>query len=451
MLFKSFARLLMVLQVVFFVGGSHQTFAADPDICTAALTDPSFVLKKKVIILSSTFGMGHQSTSEGVEKAIKTKYPDAEVKIVNVEALRNPIYNFLETKFFWWMVKNHPRLYDWGFKFAMDRGLNADGLSGAMRHVSARRLRKFLELEDPTLIVTTHHLSTPQLAEALQSAELTRLRKTIFFHTDYFSGYFPRVVEKFDLSVLPHPDLIAEWRGEGAPSERMVATGLPINPEVFRPIDRAEFLRSKNLDPSVFTVTLASGGEGVGDYPTIVKSLAASAAGRPIQIVAICAKNKLHFENLTKLKLELAGTNVSLTVLGFTKQPEMFGFIKSSNVYITKSGGLSPSEGFAMNKPMILLDVYGGHERENAVFFERQGLALINRDQATIGAQVQHLISNQRLLASMSQAQHDFTELLDMSKIMKVVDQALGEPNQSKGQGPQGQRASDGSGAELSL
>ena len=73
-------------------------------------------------------------------------------------------------------------------------------------------------------------------------------------------------------------------------------------------------MKAKGLDPSVKTLVLASGGEGVGDFPAIVKSIAAEVKG-PFQIVAVCAKNESHFKNLNALKADLP-PEIKLVPLG---------------------------------------------------------------------------------------------------------------------------------------
>src|SRR5262249_41244519 len=76
-----------------------------------------------------------------------------------------------------------------------------------------------------------------------------------------------------------------------------------------------------------------------------------------------------------------------------------------------------PSESFAINKPTILLDIYGGPERENAIFFEQMKLAEINRDYDQLGSQAKSLLGDPERLRVMSENQLEFKNSLNLKAI----------------------------------
>lgn len=377
--------------------------------------------QRKVVIITSGVGMGHNAAARAIEQAIQGKDPGTLIKTIEIEDLQNPFVTRVEQSTFWAIIKKAPWIYDIAYKRFMNKA-RKQGLSGVRQNVDQSVLEEFIDREKPDVIVSAHQMTATGLALMRQKGLLKNTR-IAFVATDYFVEFLPEVSKALDFTLVPHPMLIPEWLKQGVSPEKVDSTGMPVHPEAFKPVDRAEFLSARNLDPNVTTITLASGGEGVGNYPKIVRSLteAYSSAGKKLQLVAICGKNEAHVKALNKMKAKLREKGVELTVLGFTKQPEMFGYIKSSDLYITKSGGLSPSEGFAMHKPMILLDVYGGHERVNAKFFESIGVALINRDQGAIGTQVMNLLADSAQKAKMLEAQAEVTKLQNFSKIAAFV------------------------------
>ena len=209
---------------------------------------------------------------------------------------------------------------------------------------------------------------------------------------------------------MAHPALKKRRIELGVPEEKMVTTGLFINPFAFKDFtaeDRREFLtramsipdtekdeaiwingRVQNvrepavhLDPDALTVTIASGRAGVGNYPVIVEGLIRQAKlrGRKIQIVAVCGDNRKNFAAVTELydRLARAGQaeGVTLVASKMVDNIKLLQLVRSSALFIGKSGSQSPFEAAVMGVPRVLIDVIGGQERWTANFFRTSDLA----------------------------------------------------------------------------
>ena len=404
---------------------------------------------------------------------IKAKHPDAKVEIVEAETLRNPLRNLLEKKAWWGLIGLSPHIYDALFWTTMALGKLPYASRWMPRHITEAQLRKLIQDKDPDTIVVTHHLSAVTLANLRMSGEL-RDKRVVLVHTDYYGEIFPKVSKRLDgkgarepaMTFVAHPKLKDLWVSKGVTPSHVEVSGMPIDPMAKEPIDtysfvegfpdgkaelaklaargldkaailreieakklgRRYFLLSQHLDPDRPVITLMSGGKGVGDFPLMVRKLADSLKDIHPQIVAICGRNATHARNLALMKDDLAREGVSLLIKGPTPERpltplhEVFRFVKSSDLYIAKSGGLSPTEGFAMGRPMILLGgVYGGHEKINAKFFGDLGLAVINWKQKDIGEQARELLQDKKKQAAMAVAQKDFVRQIDIGKITDFI------------------------------
>lgn len=379
----------------------------------------SMAESKRVLIFYSSIGMGHLSAARAIEKNLKFEDPAADVQLVNIrDSITPEAKGYVDEWLYWKVVKSFPKVYDYFFNRNMDQGNAADKLMTDTQYNSDDVLNVIRSF-NPSHIITTHYGSTLALINLKEKKQLGNI-PVAWLHTDYFQGYFPRISKNIDMTFLGLDALTDIWVKEGISPNKVKTTGIPINPKAFDQINREQVLTENQLDLNRKTIVLMSGGEGVGDFPLIVKSIA-SEVSEPIQIVAICGKNQRHFDDLMKLKQHLPA-NVRLQVHGFiTDNDKVLNLIKASDIFITKSGGLSPTEGFAINRPIILLDVYGGHERKNSELLESQGLAVVNREQKEIGSDVKRLLTDSDLVERMLIAQKRFRNSFNMNAINEFV------------------------------
>ncbi len=390
-----------------------------------ALWAQSASLAKKVVIFYSSIGMGHLSASRAIEASIRQKDPNAVVVLKNIRDFEPKLKGKAGESVYWYLVKNHPDAFDSMFRKKMAKG-NAVNHLGSLDIGSydVAAVASYLRLQGPSAVVATHYGAAQVLAKLRGEGHL-KTTPVAWLHTDYFQGYFPRISKSIDMTFVGMEQVRQQWLNQGVDPNAVVSSGIPVNPAVFTPVDREAFLKSKGLDPNVKTVVIATGGEGVGDFQNLVSSIA-SAVGGPIQIVAACAKSEKNYANLEKLKSGLRA-GVQLQVHKMIPQTDLLSYIKAADVYITKSGGLSPTEGFAIIKPIVLLDIYGGHERDNAKLFEEHKLALVNNDENRVGADVQRLLSDEKLRAEMLQAQLGFRNSLSLDAIGDYVVNSAGK------------------------
>lgn len=393
---------------------------AAPASPPAALPIEPSARSRKTVIFYSSIGMGHISAARAIERRIKDREPETQVVLKNIRDFMPRWKERIEEAKFWFIVKRFPDLFTRLYKEYARHGDQVDSLAQMdPGYYDQAGVLRFLKDQNPETVLATHYGSAQLLGNLREQGELRDV-KLGWLHTDYVSAFFPRISRRIDRTFLPHQDLGRRWVERGVEPDKVAITGMPLNPQLFEPGDRESFLASRGLDPKITTVVLASGAEGVGNFPAIVESVSREARG-PLQIVAVCSNNRKHARDLARLQSRMP-RDVRLIVKGFLPHEELLNFIKAADVYITKAGGLSPTEGFAINKPMVILDVYGGHEAENAKFFERLGLAVVNRNQEMIGKDVARILQSAELREGMLKSQRKFRDTIN---IEPIVDFAL--------------------------
>ena len=388
-------------------------WAANPttpaDLQQKAQTLEATGAKPRIVVFWGSLGMGHETAAMAFKQDIQKAYPQAEVVLKDVRDFMNPIRRAIGARGYTFMTKKTPGGYDRWFKGYMEQGATIDSpgnLPTALKHHPEKML-EWLKETNPTEIISVYNPATEALINLRDQGELLNIPVAQFL-TDYTDTvYFRRMGERVDMSFVPDERIRQSWMAAGLPESKVRTSGIPVNPQAFIPMtesQRKEFLVDKGLDPEVKTVVLVSGSAGVGDFLTMVKSMAAESNGQPIQIVAICARNTSHFKNLIKLLPRLPA-NVNLKVLGLVPQAELLSYLKASNLVVTKTGGLSSTEITTIQKPVIYLDINGGQETYNSQFFSQAGMAIATKDQAGIGKEVQRILNDEVLQRRMVAAQ----------------------------------------------
>jgi hypothetical protein len=376
---------------------------------------------KKIVILYSDIGSGHISASKVIRNNILKENSQAKVVMKNIrDFIPSKALEWIDRKAFYLLFENAPNLFDTIYKNTMAEGNRIPDLADKGSSYNEEMLLEYLIKENPSSIIATHYGSAEVLGNLRAKGHLSNTRIG-WIHTDYMEAYFPRISERIDDSFLAHDDLTQKWIESGVPSNKVHTTGMPLNDIIFGNIETNEFMKAQNLDPKVKTICIATGADGSGNYIDIVKNIIKDNPGA-IQIVTILAKNEKEKLRLEKWILSVnLPNNVKILTKGFIPQEELLSFIKSSDIYITKGGGLSPTEGIALKKPLILMEITKAHEAENLLFFEKNELSLVNRDLNKLGLDVNRLMSDEGLQTNMLKAQLAFINMMDTRRITQFA------------------------------
>ena len=387
--------------------------------------------RPKIVILVASLGFGHISAGNAVIAAMEEKYPGADIVLKDVLDFKGALEKKVVQKGYDLSVKMMPSMYDKWFKKYMKTGetIPSIGQMSEGKKYKPEQILAYLEREQPTLIVSAFMHAT----EALIFLRDQSLVKDIpIMHvpiaqvlTDYVDApYFERLGERIEMSFVPHEAIREKWIADGFPAANVITAGMPVQPALTVPLnlaDKVRFYDANGLKTDERTVLLVSGSAGVGDYNQIVRSIAAAnPAGKPLQIIAVAGKSEENLAAIRKLSAN-PPNGVVIRPFGLMPQADLFTCMKSVDVIVTKTGGLSISEIAAVGVPLVALDINGGQENYNADFFAKHGMALATNDQSKVGALVQHELNDADLRAKMITSQHELRDMNDPSKIANWI------------------------------
>ncbi|WP_024788213.1 MULTISPECIES: MGDG synthase family glycosyltransferase [unclassified Lebetimonas] len=373
---------------------------------------------KKIIIFYSSIGYGHISAAQAIKKEIHKHNPYAVIVLKDIRDFMNPLWRKIDEKLYWLVAGNCPELFDVLFQEIQMRGNSVPSLALLPNDYPDEKVFEFIQSQQPDVILSTHYGAAQVLGNLREKGKLKNI-KIGWLHTDFFQGYFPRISKRIDQTFLAHRKLYKMWLSAGVPSEKIITTGMPVYVPEYEHKDQKTILDKYNLAEDIPIVLITSGKEGVGNYAALVKDIVAHYKGA-LQIVAVCGKNKKQQFLLKTLKKNLPD-NVKLKIFSLLTHDDLLSLMNIADVLITKAGGLTPVEAFSIGVPTILLNILSGHERENASFFARLGVAKLASNTNQAAELLQTFLFNPAEKEAICRAQKKFKENFKIEHIVRFA------------------------------
>jgi processive 1,2-diacylglycerol beta-glucosyltransferase len=219
--------------------------------------------------------------------------------------------------------------------------------------------------EHPVDILVASHLFPMEIL-----AHMEGLPPTVFIATDYTCIPFTEET-RCDRYCIPSPDLAAEYVGWGIDREKLRPYGIPVRAAFRADLSRAEARQQLGLAADKTYLLLAGGSIGAGSIRHAITALEPYLQEHPdTALLVLCGSNEKLYDHLTARY----GGHGQVQLLQST--PHMAAYLRACDVFITKPGGLSSTEGAASGIPMVLISPIPGCESRNAAFFAQRGMAI---------------------------------------------------------------------------
>lgn len=320
----------------------------------------------KVTVLSCTVGQGHNAASQALKNYMTAQGHD--VTILDTYKYANAAiglgmdvgYSFLGR--FW------PKLNETIYEGAEKRNGRSDMRSyfpWVFADLTKSRLAKYLEAEKPDAIVSPIVMTAMMVTSLRESEMLDPAIMSVGIITDYSMHPFWEYTD-MDYFVAANELMIPSMVRRGIPKEKILATGIPIDPKFASHISKEEARKKLGLEQGKQTILMSAGGMGFAGL-----TAAAQEIDRldDVQLIAVCGSNKMLQKKLRGMEF-----HNTMHVLGFVKN--MDEYMDAADIVVSKPGGLSTSEAIAKEKPLLLTDPMPGVENMNHAFLLNNSLAV---------------------------------------------------------------------------
>jgi len=359
-------------------------------------------MSKKVLIVYATGGMGHVTAAKAVEQAFKEKYPEVEVKNVDVIDYAMKLYKKVFVDGYNYVSAKTPELWGWLYKTFNKK--SSQKLPTALSKLAIEgNFIPFVKEFNPDFIVSTHPLPM-MLVSASKRKEVIDIYSSMVV-TDFGCHSFwvdPQVNYYFNATE----DVGKCLQNYGAKAEKMIATGIPIQLKFSKKLDKTALQKKLGLDPNLFTLLVVGGQFTFSALQKVIKNIEKENSGK-VQYLVVAGRDK---------ELKNAIESSDLEKQSHTK---VFGFVDNmeelmtvSDVIFSKAGGLTVSECMAKGLPMIINKVIPGQEEDNVNYLNSKGAAVRVNNFSEVAKAINSLVN-------------------DPDKVfkMKEVAKTIGKPN----------------------
>ncbi len=327
----------------------------------------------KIFLVHGSHTGGHRSAAESLRAAMD-ELPHVEAEVINAldfsgDGLKNAQVG--ATQF---AIDHLKDLRGWCFEQSHKGNSIMYWLGNMGMKIKGFFSKKFLtkiKEEKPDVIIATHSPMNSMLSSWKTAGKIdTPLLSTV---TD-FSTHRMWSQKGVDHYYMASDSAAKDLERFNIAHDKISVTGIPIQPSFSQvsSVSPVEMKEKLGLDPDKPVVLLMGGSLGYGPYEELSSEF--EKMDTPVQIVAICGKNKEKLKILEKKKDTM---KQKLVPVGFIKNVNEY--MQAADVIISKPGGLTASEIFAMKKPMIMLEPMPGLEEISANAIEKLGVAFMEK------------------------------------------------------------------------
>lgn len=341
-----------------------------------------------LLVLSASTGSGHTRAAEALRQGCVERYPDVEVRHVDVLDLAPAWVRRLYGAGYEAMAARTPWLWHRIYRYTDGEGADLARWAPLAERLIFREFRRLLASRPWGVCLCTHFLPC-QVAAGRPGLPPFALALTDFTLHRYWVQ--PGVRHYFTAS-----EPLAAALRRRAPGARVEATGIPVAPGFSRAAPRAAARGALGIAPDRTVLLVMGGGLGLGVEAMTEPLLALPC--ETLQVVTVCGRNGPARARL----LARAAHDPRLRVEGYVADVERW--IAAADVVVSKPGGLTCSEALALGTPLLLTRPVPGQEQGNAGFLAGAGAALRADDPAALRDAAAALLADPARLAALRHA-----------------------------------------------
>ncbi|WP_375565764.1 diglucosyl diacylglycerol synthase [Bacillus pumilus] len=343
---------------------------------------------KKILILTANYGNGHMQVAKTLYDECKSQGFE-HVVVSNLYQESNPIVSevtqYLYLKSFS-IGKQFYRLFYYG----VDKIYNKRKFNIYLK-MGNKRLDELIQLHNPDIIIITF----PMIVVPEYRNKTGKVIPTFNVMTD-FCLHKIWVHENIDRYYVATDYVKQKLVEIGTHPSDVKVTGIPIRPQFEADVPKSKIYKKYGLSSNKKVLLIMAGAHGV--LKNVKELCEALLLDSEVQIVVVCGKNAALKQSLNDL--EQAHPD-QLKALGYVEQiDELF---RVTDCMITKPGGITLTEATAIGVPVILYKPVPGQEKENALFFEDYGAAIVINRHEDILESVTNLLQDEEKLEAMKQ------------------------------------------------
>lgn len=318
---------------------------------------------KKVLILSSGTGEGHNSAAHAIEDALADK--NIEFEMLDPISFRSEGAKKRVASLYNNMIRKTPRMF--GVVYKIGSLFEKTRMTSPVYYANclyAKKLAKYIKENSFDAVICTHLYGMEAMTKIRKETDIP----SFGILTDYTC--IPFIGEtKLDKYFIPVESMTDEVTGKGIPKEKQVVTGIPTAKKFSDKMTKEEARRRLDIPLDSRIYVAATGGVGCEKMEGFCDELLKVEQG-DFRLYLLVGRNNAMKERIDK-KYE---NEPRILTVAFTKEINVY--MRAADVMISKPGGLSSTEAAVANVPLVHVHTIPGCESANVKFFSENGLSL---------------------------------------------------------------------------
>ena len=366
----------------------------------------------KVLILSCGTGGGHNSAAKAILEELLSQGLEADfmeyLEIINTN-LKNKV-NEIYLK----STNNEGKTFKVAYKLGeIYQKTNIKSPVYGLNQLNKNKLYDYIKRNGYEYIITTHLFA----AQALTAIKKEHRINFTAVATDYVCIPFWRETNP-DFMITPSDELKSSFIDQGVKENKLIPLGIPVKRAYSEDYDINECKKKVGLDINKRYVLLLTGSMGFGNVEEIVDELKNNI--NSINLIVACGTNKELYEKLNKKD--------NVIPLEFTENIDLY--MKSSDIILSKPGGLTSTEIAVLGKPFIHTMPIPGCENYNANFFESHKMSLKCMNIPEIVESTKLLLENKDLCMELVENQRKYMNRNSCRDLVNLIKKEINTRNE---------------------
>lgn len=334
----------------------------------------------RVLFFSSALGSGHERAAQGLVKGLSALNPEARTRVIDAVSYVSPLLERAVEGTYIGALRIAPDI--WGHLYEKMRRQETTAVKPLFAKAVEGKFGPLVDEWQPDLIVCTH----PFCCSIGGALKKTRPRLTLVATVTDFDMHAQWANEEVDLFIVGGENVGDLLRQRGISEDRILATGMPIDPAFAEATDLEATKRRYGIDighgPAEGPggterpiVLVMGGGLGMGPMEEVVRGLGQAAT--PLRVIAVTGKNTRLYAELQRERARFANP---VTVLGYVD--DVHALMRLARILVSKPGGMTVAEALASGLPIVVTGSLPGQETANTDFVRREKVGVVAPEDA---------------------------------------------------------------------
>lgn len=360
----------------------------------------------KVLILSCSTGGGHNSCA---------RYIYEELISNNIEATFSDFYDIVNTnakeissKIYLSTLGGNGEVFKTVYKLGeLYSKTKIKSPVYLVNKMHTKKLYNYIIDNNYDIVITTHLFPSLTLT-AINKGAFPKKIKFITIATDYEPC--PFIEETLPDYLIMQKDLEDKFIKKGIKKEILYPSGIPVSTKF---ITSAKSIRNELSITNEKVILIMLGSMGFGKITNVLHDILLLPN---VKVLVVCGTNKKLYEELLLID------NPNLIPLGFVSN--INDLIYSSDIVLSKPGGLSSTEIASLRKPLLHIFPIPGIETYNTTFFANRSMSLKCTTPEEIITNINKLLTDSSLCQEMIENQEKY---INASSAKDLVDLIIKE------------------------